>query len=224
MIEQRFRQLHLIKDGQTIHWVGRQTSLGTVCHCHEHGESNKEPHKALEEVIARDRAATAAEKERQRQAQRQARPIIRIRETLGRMRSYGGPVGPNATADADWIERLADLHDALGQAQKLYLLDRLPDRGEARTLVLNLLRWAGEGQRQLAIETLARVAPLGKLDAALADELLHHLPADLEQLLPDQQSTKENVSMPEVFLNEADHVAMLAYDFGRKWQQDSTGP
>jgi nucleoside phosphorylase len=32
-IEQRFRGLGLVRDGQTIHWVGRQSSLGTLCRC-----------------------------------------------------------------------------------------------------------------------------------------------------------------------------------------------
>jgi nucleoside phosphorylase len=32
-IERRFRDLHLVEDGQTIHWVGRQASLGSLCRC-----------------------------------------------------------------------------------------------------------------------------------------------------------------------------------------------
>src|SRR5437899_5599507 len=34
-IAERFRQMHLIKEGQTIHWVGRQSTLGTLCRCQE---------------------------------------------------------------------------------------------------------------------------------------------------------------------------------------------
>jgi hypothetical protein len=33
MIEQVYRKHRLIKDGQTIHWAGGQTSLSTVCKC-----------------------------------------------------------------------------------------------------------------------------------------------------------------------------------------------
>ncbi len=223
-IATRFRQLHLIKEGQTIHWVGRQVTLSTLCRCLERAALITEEQKALAAMVARDRAEMADEKERRRQAQEQAKPIARIRQALGRMRSYGGPVGPDATADADWVERLADLYEALAEAELLHLLDRLPDRGEARRFVLSLLRWAGTGQRQLALETLANVAPLGKLDEALAAELTRHLPDDLLHLLPDQQLMTENSNMPEVFLNEAHHVAMLAYDFGRRWQQDHQLP
>src|SRR5260370_11750501 len=151
-----------------------------------------EEQKALAAIIARDRAETAAEKEHRRQGQEQAKPIARIREALRRMKSYGGPVGHEATADADWVERLTGLYDALAQAQLLHLLDYLPDRGEARRLVLNLLRWAGLGQGQLAVETLANVAPLGKLDASLAMELTHQLHDDLAHPLPEDQSTKRN--------------------------------
>lgn len=32
-IEQRFRGLRLVKDRQTIHWVGHQASLGSLCRC-----------------------------------------------------------------------------------------------------------------------------------------------------------------------------------------------
>jgi len=146
-----------------------------------------EERKALAAMVDRDRAEMAHEKECRRKAQELSKPIARIRQALVRMRSYGGPVGPEATADADWVERLANLYDALAQAELLHLLDRLPDRGDARRFVLSLVRWAGAGQRQLALEMLADVAPLGKLDAALAAELTYHLCDDLIQLLPDQQ-------------------------------------
>jgi hypothetical protein len=36
-IEKRFRSLRLIGKGQTIHWVGRQERLGTVCMCFRNG-------------------------------------------------------------------------------------------------------------------------------------------------------------------------------------------
>ncbi len=45
-IEQRFRDLHLVGDGQTIHWVGRQASLGTLCRCPRRSESTP-GHEAL---------------------------------------------------------------------------------------------------------------------------------------------------------------------------------
>ena len=36
-IVKRFRGLHLIKKDETIHWVGRQASLGTLCRCDQTG-------------------------------------------------------------------------------------------------------------------------------------------------------------------------------------------
>jgi hypothetical protein len=33
-LEKCFRQLHLIGDGETIHWVGRQATIETTCVCH----------------------------------------------------------------------------------------------------------------------------------------------------------------------------------------------
>src|SRR5207249_1164558 len=33
-LEKLFRELHLVGDGETIHWVGRQTTVETTCVCH----------------------------------------------------------------------------------------------------------------------------------------------------------------------------------------------
>src|SRR5262249_44592170 len=43
-ISQQFRDLHLIGEDQTIHWVGRQARLATVCHCDPaEGATDREP-------------------------------------------------------------------------------------------------------------------------------------------------------------------------------------
>src|SRR5262249_54748176 len=100
------------------------------------------------------------------------------------LRSHGGTAVPGR-ACAGWVERLADLHSALADAQMLHLIDQLPRRGDARKVVRRLLHLSGEGQAQLAVEMLASVAPLGKLDRELLLELSDHLPSDLLQLLAD---------------------------------------
>jgi hypothetical protein len=33
-LDKRFRQLHLVGDGETVHWVGRQATVETTCVCH----------------------------------------------------------------------------------------------------------------------------------------------------------------------------------------------
>jgi len=57
-IAKRFRELHLIGEQQTIHWVGRQASLGTVCRCHlTSGESKPEAGQESEDGVERSPTA-----------------------------------------------------------------------------------------------------------------------------------------------------------------------
>jgi hypothetical protein len=144
----------------------------------------------ITDMIERDRAETINERERRRQEQEQAKPLTRVRLAVERLRSYGGPSGPGDSADVAWVERLAELYAALDGAASLDLLDRLPDRGEIRQLVLRLMRWAGNDEFQRAVEVLGTVEPLGKLDAELSGELSRQLGEDLLRLLPDQQEAQ----------------------------------
>jgi len=62
-LEMRFRELHLIGDGETIHWVGRQNKVETTCVCHlsnpppGDGEKRPEQPAAMDEprVVLRGR-------------------------------------------------------------------------------------------------------------------------------------------------------------------------
>jgi hypothetical protein len=58
-IEQRFRELNLVGENQTIHWVGRQARLGTRCKCVLHANATscqENAHPATVKMLAAIRA------------------------------------------------------------------------------------------------------------------------------------------------------------------------
>jgi hypothetical protein len=133
-------------------------------------------------ILARDTEATSAEKARAEDAQRQAEPLAKLRAAMAELRSYPGPPDA-ASANAGWCERLRKLHEALKEAGLLCLLDRLPERGMARRVVLALVRRVGEGLCTQAAAILGDVAPRGYLDRQVWRELTTNLSEDLWDLV-----------------------------------------
>src|SRR5262245_45436205 len=141
---------------------------------------------SIENIIAQDRQQAALDEQRRQQAIDEARPIARVREALEQLRTYGGPVdGSSETAVADWTARLVALRDALEEAGQLQLLDRLPANGNARQLLLTLLRQGRDNLAGRITEALTSVAPLGELARELLHELSCQLPQDLQGLLAE---------------------------------------
>jgi hypothetical protein len=138
----------------------------------------------ISEVIARDRKETAEKKVLESQAHEQVELIAEVRRCIERMRSYPGPSGPCNTAEDDWVRLLSDLHAALSRARLLHLMRQLPKRSDARRFSLHLFELIHAGRKADAIAHLGSVAPLGKLDGSLAQEMTSHLGEDLLKLIP----------------------------------------
>jgi hypothetical protein len=51
-LEKQFRELHLVGDGETIHWVGRQATVETTCVCHLSARLSEEDVKRHEHPAA----------------------------------------------------------------------------------------------------------------------------------------------------------------------------
>jgi len=118
----------------------------------------------IENIIAQDRQQAALDEQRRQQAIDEARPIARVREALEQLRTYGGPIdGSGETEATGWSVRLVALRDALEEAEQLQLLDRLPANGNARQLLLTLLRQGRDNLAERITEALTSVAPLGEL-------------------------------------------------------------
>src|SRR5262249_16164835 len=130
------------------------------------------------------------------QTRDRAQRLMDVRSALERLRSYGGPSSAATTAEAAWAGMLADLYADLDAAGQLGLLNRLPDRGEARQGLLSVLRMAGAGRKDAAAATLAKVTPKGDLDRKLSQELRIHLSADLLPLLPGYQGAAQGEPPP----------------------------
>ncbi len=135
----------------------------------------------LTAIKDRDREERRAQDERDAEGRRSDRQAQRIPEAVDALRRYPGPLD-DRTGDEVWLGRLANLLDALKDAGKLHLLEKLPNRGDARRFTHRSLELLAKGKRQQAVALLEDVGP-GKLDAELAQERNADLADDLCRLL-----------------------------------------
>jgi len=131
-------------------------------------------------MIAADRKEKQAQDACAAERRQQEREWQRIPQAIDALRR-SGPL-EDRTADEVWLDLLARLLDALRDAQKVGLLDKLPERGDARRFTRRCIELLTAGRRRKALALLTNIGP-GKLDAELACERNADLPDDLCRLL-----------------------------------------
>jgi hypothetical protein len=151
----------------------------------------------LQNIKARDRERKQAQDARAAEEQRKEQRQFRIERAIDSLRRIG-PLD-DQTVDEVWLDRLAELREALIDAGKAELLDELPETGVARHITRRCIELLAAGRRPEALALFDGITAKGELDAELANEQSFYLPNDLCELLglPTPQSPTLPAPSPE---------------------------
>jgi hypothetical protein len=135
----------------------------------------------LQNNKARDRERKQAQDARAAEEQRKEQRRFRIVRAIDSLRRTG-PLN-DQTVDEVWLDRLAELREALIDAGKAEVLDQLPDSGTARRITRRCIELLAAGRRPEALALFDGIAAKGELDLELGNEQSFYLPNDLCELL-----------------------------------------
>lgn len=177
-IEKRFRELNLIRDGQTIHWVGSQSRVGNVCGCTSEqlaSLASPQPDEIIDPLFteiaanhARDLEADRLASEAHAKQRSLDKEYTKAAELVSGYRCSETP--PSMTDCLGWAEAFRTCCDAARAAGKLQGLIAIseyldgPDLAHGYRLAGRLFAMAIRGATPQAIaDHLMQVAAMGSL-------------------------------------------------------------